>query len=154
MVSITNYEGVIFLRDKIFHLGPSTHTYLENYEERETGGTPDILGAIRCGLAFRSRNAVGIGAIQELEIGMLTRALARWSKISNIHVLGGVGVKKRLPIISFLVSLGEKFLHHNFVAALLNDLFGIQCRGGCMCESKIDQTNTPLASILTPNIPP
>jgi selenocysteine lyase/cysteine desulfurase len=26
-----------------------------------------------------------------------------------------------------------RFLHWNFVAALLNDLFGIQCRGGCMC---------------------
>ena len=25
------------------------------------------------------------------------------------------------------------YLHHNFVVALLSDLFGIQCRGGCMC---------------------
>lgn len=25
------------------------------------------------------------------------------------------------------------FLHHTFVAALLNDLFGIQCRAGCVC---------------------
>lgn len=25
------------------------------------------------------------------------------------------------------------FLHHNFVVALLNDLFGIQTRGGCSC---------------------
>jgi selenocysteine lyase/cysteine desulfurase len=24
-------------------------------------------------------------------------------------------------------------LHHNFVVALLNDLFGIQSRGGCSC---------------------
>ena len=26
-----------------------------------------------------------------------------------------------------------KYLHHNFVVALLNDLFGIQARGGCSC---------------------
>ena len=26
-----------------------------------------------------------------------------------------------------------KFLHHNFVVSLLNDLFGIQSRGGCSC---------------------
>lgn len=25
------------------------------------------------------------------------------------------------------------YLHHNFVVALLNDLFGIQSRGGCAC---------------------
>ncbi len=28
---------------------------------------------------------------------------------------------------------GPSFLHYNFVCALLNDLFGIQTRGGCQC---------------------
>jgi len=28
---------------------------------------------------------------------------------------------------------GDGFLHHNFVVAVLNDLFGIQARGGCSC---------------------
>ena len=28
---------------------------------------------------------------------------------------------------------GDRYLHHNFVVALLNDLFGIQARGGCSC---------------------
>ena len=27
----------------------------------------------------------------------------------------------------------RRYLHHNFVVALLNDLFGIQSRGGCSC---------------------
>ncbi len=27
----------------------------------------------------------------------------------------------------------SRYLHHNFVVALLNDLFGIQARGGCSC---------------------
>jgi hypothetical protein len=31
----------------------------------------------------------------------------------------------------------EKFLHHNFVVTLLNDLFGIQARGGCMCAGPL-----------------
>jgi selenocysteine lyase/cysteine desulfurase len=26
-----------------------------------------------------------------------------------------------------------KYLHHNFVCLLLNDLFGIQVRSGCAC---------------------
>ena len=29
--------------------------------------------------------------------------------------------------------MGGLYLHHNFVVALLSDLFGIQCRGGCLC---------------------
>ncbi|VEL39477.1 unnamed protein product [Protopolystoma xenopodis] len=30
-------------------------------------------------------------------------------------------------------SMASLFLHHNFVCSLLNDLFGIQARGGCAC---------------------
>ncbi len=32
-----------------------------------------------------------------------------------------------------IVRHGRAYLHHNFVVALLNDLFGIQSRGGCGC---------------------
>ena len=36
--------------------------------------------------------------------------------------------------MSFVVRRpGGRYLHHNFVVALLNDLFGIQARGGCSC---------------------
>jgi len=31
------------------------------------------------------------------------------------------------------------YLHYNFVVALLNDLFGIQSRGGCMCAGPYGQ---------------
>ena len=35
--------------------------------------------------------------------------------------------------MSFVVAPRRRYLHHNFVVALLNDLFGIQSRGGCSC---------------------
>ena len=35
--------------------------------------------------------------------------------------------------MSFVVRHNSQYLHHNFVVALLNDLFGIQARGGCSC---------------------
>ena len=38
-----------------------------------------------------------------------------------------------VQILSFLIRHGDRFLHWNFVSVLLNDLFGIQARGGCMC---------------------
>ena len=35
--------------------------------------------------------------------------------------------------MSFVVRHDGRYLHHNFVVAVLNDLFGIQSRGGCSC---------------------
>jgi hypothetical protein len=41
---------------------------------------------------------------------------------------------ERLSILSFVVKRpGGRYLHHNFVVSVLNDLFGIQSRGGCSC---------------------
>jgi len=47
-------------------------------------------------------------------------------------VVLGSPTADRLSIVSFMVPFPgtHRFLHFNFVAALLNDLFGIQCRGG------------------------
>lgn len=43
---------------------------------------------------------------------------------------------KTLGSLSATQQLGSvvlQFLHHNYVAALLDDVFGIQSRGGCAC---------------------
>ena len=50
----------------------------------------------------------------------------------SIEILGSHEAD-RLSIVSFVVRHDGKYLHHNFVVALLNDLFGIQSRGGCSC---------------------
>ena len=43
-------------------------------------------------------------------------------------------IRDSLSIVSFVVKAPSgRYLHHNFVVALLNDLFGIQSRGGCSC---------------------
>jgi hypothetical protein len=55
-----------------------------------------------------------------------------WGTNPNIELLGNLEAE-RLSIVSFVVRNGPKYLHHNFVVALLNDLFGIQSRGGCSC---------------------
>jgi hypothetical protein len=50
-----------------------------------------------------------------------------------LELLGNLDAE-RVSIVSFVVrSSGGRFLHHNFVVAVLNDLFGIQARGGCSC---------------------
>lgn len=108
------------------------HNYVTSIERREEGGTPGIIESIRAGLVFQLKEAVGAEAIQEREHELIRGAIARWSHNPNIRILGKHD-GWRLSIVSFVVLHGEGFLHHNFVVALLNDLFGIQARGGCSC---------------------
>ena len=108
------------------------HRYLDDAEQREEGGTPDIVGAIRAGLVFQLKQAVGHDEIERREDAFIRRAIASWDKDPNIEVLGNHEAR-RLSIVSFVVRHERGYLHHNFVVALLNDLFGIQARGGCSC---------------------
>ena len=108
------------------------HTYLDCPIHREEGGTPSILGSIRAGLVFQLKASVGYDAIRSREHDFIRRAIARWQDNPNIRILGNPEAW-RLSIVSFQVRHGERWLHHNFVVGLLNDLFGIQARGGCSC---------------------
>jgi len=70
--------------------------------------------------------------IRDREESYISRAIASWSQNPNIEILGNPEAD-RLSIVSFVVRHDSLYLHHNFVVALLNDLFGIQSRGGCSC---------------------
>ncbi|MBW2731271.1 MAG: aminotransferase class V-fold PLP-dependent enzyme [Deltaproteobacteria bacterium] len=108
------------------------HCYVEAMEQREEGGTPSIVGAIRAGLVFQLKSAVGTDAIEAKEQSFIERAISTFSAHPNLEILGNQQLR-RLSIVSFMVRHHERHLHHNFVVALLNDLFGIQARGGCSC---------------------
>ncbi len=108
------------------------HRYVDDPVVREEGGTPAIVGAIRAGLVFQLKQAVGADLIREREERFWRRALDAWKSQPNIEVLGRADAQ-RLSIVSFGVRRGHRRLHHNFVVAVLNDLFGIQARGGCSC---------------------
>lgn len=108
------------------------HAYLDDPVHREEGGTPAIIESIRAGLVFQLKEAVGQKNIAEAEHGFIDRAIEEWSAHSNLTILGNQKAW-RLSIVSFLVHHKKRYLHHNFVVALLNDLFGIQARGGCSC---------------------
>ncbi|HHN73783.1 MAG TPA: aminotransferase class V-fold PLP-dependent enzyme [Acidobacteria bacterium] len=108
------------------------HDYVTDPAHREEGGTPAIIESIRAGLVFQLKQAVGTELIEELEAGFVRRAIESWGANPKIQILGNRD-SQRLSIVSFLIRHGEQFLHHNFVVTLLNDLFGIQARGGCSC---------------------
>ena len=107
--------------------------YLDEVEYREEGGTPAIVESIRAGLAFQLKEAVGAEVIYRLETDFVRRAILSWRTNPAIEILGNADAD-RLPIVSFaLRGASGRRLHHGFVVALLSDLFGIQCRGGCSC---------------------
>ncbi|CAL4993822.1 unnamed protein product [Urochloa decumbens] len=122
--------------------------YYEDIEEREDAGTPAIVQKVRASLAFWVKEHVGRGgAISLRERAYADAAMARLLANPNIKVLGNVvsAATRRLPIFSFLVyppDSGDRRLplHGRFVPRLLNDLFGIQARGGCACAGPYGHT--------------
>ena len=116
----------------VAYVNPVDHRYLSDIEHREEGGTPAIIESIRAGIVFQLKEAVGAETIRTREEEMTGRAISSWSANPNIEILGNPEAD-RLSIVSFVIRFGDGYLHHNFVVALLNDLFGIQSRGGCSC---------------------
>lgn len=114
-------------------VGPDVVDYTSSLEHREEGGTPAILESIRAGLAFRLRDAVGPETIRQREWRFVQRALGAWRQVPQLNILRDTGAD-RVSTVSFTINYGRGMLiHHNFVVALLNDLFGIQARSGCSC---------------------
>ncbi|OQR94019.1 cysteine desulfurase [Thraustotheca clavata] len=126
----------------VFYVTEDGHRYLSNRAEREEGGTPDTLGSIRLGLAFEVKHRIGTKYIIEREEANVVKVLKALENHSHVVLLGHHSdsvAPRRLPIFSFLIKCGDRFLHYNFVCALLNDLFGVQSRGGCQCAGPYGQ---------------
>ncbi|XP_071695197.1 uncharacterized protein [Rutidosis leptorrhynchoides] len=112
--------------------------YVDDIEEREDAGTPQILQRVKAALAFQVKEYIGCEVIAKKEVDYIEKALKRLEKNSNIWVLGNTSVERQ-AIVSFLIYTNtcsnkiDKPLHGAFVSKLINDLFGIQARGGCAC---------------------
>jgi selenocysteine lyase/cysteine desulfurase len=114
------------------YVSTTEHDYHPEIEHREEAGTPAIIESIRAGLVFQLKEAVGAEVIEQRESAFVRRAISSWERNPNIDVLGSHAAD-RLSIVSFVIRHGSRHLHHNFVVAVLNDVFGIQSRGGCSC---------------------
>lgn len=124
----------------VFYVTEEHHRFLSNRVEREEGGTPNLVGDVKLGLVLHIHSSVGVCWIEEEELRISMRMHDRLRSIDRLVLLGRkTGVGRHLPIFSFLIRFGNRFLHFNFVCALLNDLFGIQSRGGCSCAGPMSQ---------------
>jgi selenocysteine lyase/cysteine desulfurase len=135
---LTNRVPVVPGGGTVAYVNPLEHLYLDDPAHREEGGTPAIVESIRAGLVFQLKSAVGVETIRAREEALLHRAVETWRHNPAIEILGNLDAE-RLSIVSFVIRRPSAdgrpgaYLHHNFVVSLLNDLFGIQSRGGCSC---------------------
>lgn len=104
------------------------YKYVDNIEVREDGGTPGFLQSIRTALCFRLKEEMGSDKIRQREEELLLRAFAGLDTIPGLKILAD-NIRNRLGVISFYI----EGIHYNLVVRLLNDLAGIQVRGGCAC---------------------
>ncbi len=124
----------------VAYVNENVHRYVADPEHREEGGTPAIVESIRAGLVFQLKEAVGVDEIRDRERDFIGRAIETWRHHPRIRIMGNPDAE-RLSIVSFVIDPpphldggpNRRALHHNFVVAILNDVFGIQARGGCSC---------------------
>jgi selenocysteine lyase/cysteine desulfurase len=114
----------------VLYTSPWEYRYLADLQHREEGGTPPIVQVIRAGLVFDLKELLGVERIQAVEDHFMSRAVEAWRDDPKIRILGDI-TAPRIGILSLILDSGQ--LHHNLGVRLLNDLFGIQVRGGCMC---------------------
>lgn len=88
--------------------------------------------AVRAALVMQLRDEVGLQNIAERQDKITRQVLAHIKNIPELILLGNQSpTVSKLPIFSIMVKHPRgTFLHHNFVCAVLNDVFGIQARGG------------------------
>jgi selenocysteine lyase/cysteine desulfurase len=113
---------------------PLYQTYSNNIETKETGGTPNILGSIKTGLVFDLKDRFQ-EYISQWEKRMLVYIQNKMVRIGGIRILNPLDNLHRQPIFSFMID----GLHYNMIVVLLNDLYGIQSRGGISCCSLLAQ---------------
>lgn len=104
------------------------HSFYEDVELREDGGTPPFLQAIKTALCIKLKEQMNPELMLNREEALKGYIFERLNSISNLHLLAG-NIRERLLILSFYID----GLHYNMGVKLLNDRFGIQVRGGCSC---------------------
>ncbi|TCK98993.1 selenocysteine lyase/cysteine desulfurase [Shimia isoporae] len=109
------------------------HDYVAGLEQREEGGTPNVIGDIRAALALIVKEVIGQDYLNMRNAELTAKAFAAWSNNKHVKLLAA-DRPERLPILSFvpLDDTGNRIDHNAFTTAL-SERYGIQARGGCSC---------------------
>ena len=104
------------------------HKFINDIEVREDGGTPGFLQTIKAALAIELKKQMTVENIKNRENELVPYIFQELQKIPGLFILAG-NCEKRLGIFSFYIAK----VHYNLVVKLLNDVYGVQMRGGCSC---------------------
>jgi len=141
-------SGLLIFNEKIYHkeLPPTISAggtvmfvnfkkelFSKNIEEREKPGTPGILQDIKASLAFELKNRIGINIIENIEKDYLQKFQQAFADQEKMVLYGPQDPERKINIIPFNIRHNDRWLHPKFVTRLMNDLFGIQTRAGCLC---------------------
>lgn len=106
--------------------------YDPDIEKRESAGTPNIVGIIKIGKILQlKKHFQNIIDNNEHLLSKLIKEKIKYfeKKYQNFRAVLYNDEKYHLPILSFHLTN----MHFNLIVVLLNDLFGIQTRGGIGC---------------------
>jgi selenocysteine lyase/cysteine desulfurase len=117
----------------VLYVGFKDQDYFNDIEMREKAGTPPIIQAIKTALVLDLKEKIGVDTIEIVEDKYKEYFINKLNNIKNVKIVGDISPNNKIPIISFNIIHNDRFLHPRFVSKLLNDLFGIQSRAGCMC---------------------
>ena len=90
-----------------FYVTENDHLYLSNRIEREEGGTPDIVGSIRTGMAFHVKQVISVARIEQLEHQLWSHAKSFLINEPNVALLG-MSVHTSLSIGIYICSHVER----------------------------------------------
>jgi selenocysteine lyase/cysteine desulfurase len=87
------------------YVTPTRHHYLDDVEQRETAGTPNIVGIVRAGLALQIHRSLGSADMHAISHAYTMRAIQIWSLNPGIRLIGSERpayyADDRMPIVSF-----------------------------------------------------
>jgi len=102
--------------------------YINDIELREDGGTPGFLQSIKAYLSIEVKNAMTTEKMLEREKEILKIVFSELEDQEKIFLIEKEK-KQRHSIISICLD----GIHNSLQTKIMNDRFGIQVRGGCMC---------------------
>ncbi|XP_062554929.1 uncharacterized protein LOC134220005 isoform X2 [Armigeres subalbatus] len=128
MVGGVQAPGVLVIKRKIIESSGSC-----------LNDTVGVVEAVRAGLVLQLKESLGVQAIMSRMEKICKQILAHVRTIPEIALLGPpCTTAKRLTTLCFMVRHPRgAFLHHRFVVAVLNDVFGVQATADNMISDSL-----------------
>lgn len=74
----------------VLYVNEKEHIYVERVEDREEAGTPNILGDIKAGLAFKLKHSIGVEAIKIIDNRIMKIVKDRAKTMKNVTFYGSM----------------------------------------------------------------